>query len=133
MHTWLNGGQNICVFQIGAGRVIGEVAALPGSGFVDGAPATHLAITEEYAGAIFPDLERVFSLNVFLAHFSICQLKMTGKPVDIKIVEIERRTFQAVATVARAVIAEGFVAGEAVWRDMYSHEVSLFRERGYDT
>jgi len=110
----LNDRKQAGIFQVGAGFVVGEIPALPGPGFMDGAPLAHAVIRQEEAGAVHPGFEGVFILQETAADLAIADAEMPGQAVDVCRVEVKRGTRKPVTAIPGAVIAIGLIAGQDV-------------------
>ena len=110
----LNDLKQAGIFQVGAGFVVGEIPALPGPGFMDGATLAHAIIRQEEAGAIRPGFEGVFILQETSADLAIADAEMPGQAVDVCSVEEKRGTGKPVTAISGAVVAVGLVAGQDV-------------------
>jgi len=111
---WLDQGKEILIFQIGAGLVIGEIAALSGAGGMYGTAAAESVIVEKDAGTIFPGLKRGTAGHESFANLTVADIKMAGNAVYVRGRYIQAGPTGLVTAESRAEITKNPIAAQAI-------------------
>ena len=109
---WLDQSKKILIFQIGAGPVIGKIAALPGSGGMYGTAAAESVIVEKDAGTILPGFESGPAGHESFAHLTVADIKMARNAVYIRGHDIEAGRTGLVTAETRAEITKNCIAAQ---------------------